>query len=101
MHLRAGAAVATALFALAASCSGGDGGSRAAECLSRSRRRPRTRSSSRKAGFDMHEADHGSYLEIYGTAKQADRLRSQGLAPQVVGAERAAGPQTTDAAGRQ
>src|SRR3954471_3289322 len=36
------------------------------------------------AGYDMVEADHGSYLEVYGTAKQAADLRADGLAPSVV-----------------
>src|SRR5215216_6300119 len=49
-----------------------------------------------RAGFDMIEADHGSYLEIYGTAKQAAGLKSKGLAPKVVGSERAAAPQAAD-----
>ena len=46
-----------------------------------SRRRPRTSSSSRRPGYDMIEADHGAYLEIYGTAKQADRAARAGVGP--------------------
>ena len=37
------------------------------------------------AGYDMTEADHGSYLEVYGTTKQASGLTAQGLAPKLVG----------------
>ena len=37
------------------------------------------------AGYDMVEADRGSYLEIYGTAKQAAELKADGLAPALVG----------------
>lgn len=36
-------------------------------------------------GFDMVEADRGQYLEIFGTAKQAARLKAEGLAPSLVG----------------
>jgi murein tripeptide amidase MpaA len=43
------------------------------------------------AGFDMTEADRGSYLEIYGTAKQiADLRRDEGIRARLVGRERAA-----------
>src|ERR1700712_239308 len=38
-----------------------------------------------KAGYDMIEADHGSYLEIYSTARQAAALGKDGLAPTLQG----------------
>jgi murein tripeptide amidase MpaA len=96
MHLRTrGAVVATALFVLAATAPAAQA---AREPLNAYRLAPtaENKKALARAGFDMHEADHGEYLEIYGTAKQADRLQSQGLAPRVVGAERAAAPQSTD-----
>ena len=37
------------------------------------------------AGYDMVEGDHGSYLSVYATAKQAAELKSDGLAPKLVG----------------
>jgi hypothetical protein len=41
------------------------------------------------AGFDMTEADHGSYLEIYGTAGQiADLRRAEGIKARLVGRSR-------------
>ena len=93
MHLRAGAAVATALFALAA-CA--PAAMAAREPLNAYRLAPTAENKQKLAleGFDMVEADRGSYLEIYGTAKQADQLESQGLAPRVVGQERRAGVQS-------
>ena len=38
------------------------------------------------AGFDMTEADHGSYLEVYGTARQiAELRRDEGIKAKLVG----------------
>jgi murein tripeptide amidase MpaA len=43
------------------------------------------------AGYDMTEADHGSYLEIYGTASQiSDLKRDEGISARRVGKARAA-----------
>ncbi len=93
MHLRAGAAVATALFALVAFA---PAAMAAREPLNAYRLAPTAENKQKLAlqGFDMVEADRGGYLEIYGTAKQADQLESQGLAPRVVGQERRAGVQS-------
>ena len=55
------------------------------------------------AGFDMTEADHGSYLEIYGTAKQAAGAeQTRGSRPKLVGKSAAPAPRRrADAARRQ
>src|ERR1700712_264989 len=49
-----------------------------------------------KAGYDMIEADHGSYLEVYSTAKQAVALTRDGLAPRLQGKANVAGSQAAD-----
>ena len=80
MQLRLGGAVlATALFALSAA----PAAMAAREPLNAYRvaDTAANKSSSRSAGYDMVEADRGSYLEIYGTAKQAPSLTQDGLAP--------------------
>jgi murein tripeptide amidase MpaA len=47
------------------------------------------------AGYDMTEADHGRYLEIYGTARQVAALkREQGIRTRLVGKARAAAAQS-------
>ena len=48
------------------------------------------------AGYDMVEGDHGSYLEAYGTAKQASALKRDGFAPQLVGKANVAAPELAD-----
>ncbi len=50
------------------------------------------------AGFDMTEADHGRYLEIYGTARQVAGLkRDEGIRAKLVGKARAAVAQSAAA----
>ena len=49
-------------------------------------------------GFDMTEADHGRYLEIYGTAGQIADLRQDGISTRLVGEQRAAAAQRRRAA---
>jgi murein tripeptide amidase MpaA len=95
MHPRTGAVVATALFALAATAPAAQA---AREPLNAYRLAPtaENKQALAKAGFDLLEGDHGTYLEIYGTAKQADALEADGLAPRVVGAERRATSQAAD-----
>ena len=85
MQLRTGSAVlATALVALGVSA---PAASAAREPLNAYRVAPTQENKQRlaKAGYDMVEADHGGYLEIYGTAKQAAALSKEGLAPTLQG----------------
>ena len=85
MQLRSGSAVlATALVALGVSA---PAASAAREPLNAYRVAPTQENKQRlvKAGYDMIEADHGSYLEIYSTARQATALGKDGLAPKLQG----------------
>ena len=79
MQLRLGSAVfATALFALAAAA---PAAMAAREPLNAYRVAPTAENKQKLAlaGYDMVEADHGGYLEVYGTAKQAaERSRATG-----------------------
>ena len=80
MQLRTGSAVlATALVALGVSA---PMASAAREPLNAYLVAPTQDNKQRlaKAGYDMLEADHGEYLEVYGTAKQAAELKKEGLA---------------------
>ena len=91
MQLRTrSAAVAAALIALGVSA---PAASASREPLNAYRVAPTQENKQRlvKAGYDMTEADHGSYLEVYGTAKQAAALRRDGLAPKLQGAANVAG----------
>ncbi len=84
MQLRLGGAVlATALFALSAA----PAAMAAREPLNAYRVADTAANKSKLAleGYDMVEADRGSYLEIYGTAKQAASLTQDGLAPKLIG----------------
>ena len=81
MQLRTGsAALAAALVALGVSA---PVASAAREPLNAYRVAPTQENKQRlaKAGYDMVEADHGEYLEIYGTAKQAAALTSRASRP--------------------
>ncbi len=85
MKLRTGGAVlATALIALSAAA---PAAMAAREPLNAYRVAPSAENKQKLAlaGYDMTEADHGSYLEVYGTSKQASGLSNQGLAPKLVG----------------
>ncbi|WP_053226210.1 M14 family zinc carboxypeptidase [Solirubrobacter soli] len=96
MQLRTGGAVlATALAALGVSA---PMASAAREPLNAYRVAPTQENKQRlaKAGYDMVEADHGSYLEIYGTAKQAAALTKQGLAPALQGKANTVTSQSAD-----
>ena len=96
MQLRSrSAVVATALFALAATAPAAMADR---QPLNAYRLAPTAENKQKlvAAGYDMTEGDHGSYLEIYGTAKQADALAAAGLAPKVVGTERRAASQAAD-----
>src|SRR4051812_27532706 len=78
------AAVAAALIALGISA---PAASASREPLNAYRVAPTQENKQRlvKAGYDMVEADHGSYLEIYSTARQAASLQREGLAPALQG----------------
>src|SRR5689334_16029214 len=96
MQLRTGGAVlATALVALGVSA---PAASAAREPLNAYRVAPTQENKQRlaKAGYDMVEADHGRYLEIYGTAKQAAALTKQGLAPALQGKANTVTSQSAD-----
>ena len=96
MQLRTcGAVLATALLALAAAA---PAAMAAREPLNAYRVAPTAENKAKlvAAGFDMIEADHGTYLEVYGTAKQAAGLQKQGLAPRLVGKARANASQAAD-----
>ena len=96
MQLRTcGAVLATALLALAAAA---PAAMAAREPLNAYRVAPTAENKTKlvAAGFDMIEADHGTYLEVYGTAKQAAGLQKQGLAPRLVGKARANAAQSAD-----
>src|SRR4051794_24505307 len=85
MQLRTGRAIlATALVALGVAA---PAASAAREPLNAYRVAPTQENKQRlvKAGYDMIEADHGSYLEIYSTARQAAALSKQGLATALQG----------------
>jgi murein tripeptide amidase MpaA len=85
MKLRTGGAVfATALIALSAAAPAAIA---AREPLNAYRVAPTAENKQKLAlaGYDMTEADHGSYLEVYGTTKQASGLTNQGLAPKLLG----------------
>src|SRR4051812_22486947 len=85
MQLRSSSAVlATVLVALGVSA---PTASAAREPLNAYRVAPTQENKQRlvKAGYDMVEADHGSYLEIYSTARQATALGKDGLAPKLQG----------------
>ena len=74
MKLRTGGAVfATALLALTAAA---PAAMAAREPLNAYRVAPTAENKQKLAlaGYDMMEADHGSYLEVYGTTKQASGL---------------------------
>ncbi len=78
MQLRTcGAVLATALLALAAAA---PAAMAAREPLNAYRVAPTAENKAKlvAAGFDMIEADHGTYLEVYGTAKQAAGLQEPG-----------------------
>ena len=78
MQLRAsGAVFAAALFTLAAAA---PAAMAARDPLNAYRVAPTAENKERlaSAGYDMVEGDHGSYLEVYGTAKQAAALKRAG-----------------------
>ena len=96
MQLRAsGAAFAAALLTLAAAA---PAAMAARDPLNAYRvaATPQNKERLASAGYDMVEGDHGSYLEVYGTAKQASALKRDGFAPQLVGKANAAAPQMAD-----
>ena len=85
MQLRAsGAVFAAALLTLAAAAPAANA---ARDPLNAYRvaATPQNKERLASAGYDMVEGDHGSYLEVYGTAKQASALKRDGVAPQLVG----------------
>ena len=84
MKLRSGSAVlATALVALAAAAPAAKA---AREPLNAYRVAPTREQAEARSGRLRHaEADHGCYLEVYGTTKQASGLTAQGLAPKILG----------------
>ena len=82
MKLRSGSAVfATALIALTAAAPAAKA---AREPLNAYRVAPTAENKQKLAlaGYDMTEADHGSYLEVYGTAKQASGADDAGARAQ-------------------
>jgi murein tripeptide amidase MpaA len=89
MGRRTGVALAT-LVALAVSAPAANA---AREPLNAYRVAPTAENKSKLAlaGFDMTEADHGGYLEIYGTSEQiADLKREEGIGARLVGRDRQA-----------
>ena len=96
MQLRTGSAVlATALVALGVWA---PMASAAREPLNAYRVAPTQENKQRlaKAGYDMLEADHGEYLEVYGTARQAAALSKEGLAPKLQGKANTVTSQSAD-----
>ena len=96
MQLRTGSAVlATALVALGVSA---PMASAAREPLNAYRVAPTQENKQRlaKAGYDMLEADHGEYLEVYGTDKQAAELKKEGLEPTLQGKANTVTTQSAD-----
>ena len=97
MGRRTGVAVATALAALAVLAPAAQA---ARQPLNAYRVAPTAdnKSALALAGYDMTEADHGRYLEIYGTAGQVASLkREQGISARRIGKARAAAAQSAAA----
>ena len=96
MKLRTGGAVfATALIALTAAAPAAKA---AREPLNAYRVAPTAENKQKLAlaGYDMTEADHGSYLEVYGTAKQAAGPDGTGSRATLVGKANQVASQAAD-----